>query len=256
VAELVRLTVLGCCGTYPAAGRACSGYLLEAPSGGRVWVDAGSGTLANLLARTDLPALDAIWISHLHADHVSDLALAGHALLFGPEPTARPLPLLGPTGMAGHLRATMPTEIPGVPDDAFEVHELHDGERVGFGQLELEAVATEHGTPTFGLRASAGGPTLAYSADTGPCDGIGRLAERADLLLCEASWLDRPNGVPPVHLTAEQAGRWAAEGRAGRLVLTHLRPDADPALAVEQAASAFGGPVGVAHQGEVLTPGH
>ena len=170
MAELVKLTVLGCCGTYPSAGRACSGYLLEAESGGRVWVDAGAGTLANLLYRTELSALDAIWISHLHADHLSDLALAGHALCFGPEPS-RPVPVFGPPGLAEHLQATMPAEVPGVPELAFEVHELHDGERVKFGQLDLEAVATEHGIPTFGLRAAADGTTIAYSADTGPCDG-------------------------------------------------------------------------------------
>ena len=115
--------------------------------------------------------------------------------------------MLGPPGLAQHVRATMPAEIPGVPEIAFEIHELHDGERVKFGQLELEAGATEHGIPTFGLRAAADGVTLAYSADTGPCDGIGRLAEGADVLLCEASWIRRPHSVPPIHLTA-LAERW------------------------------------------------
>ena len=249
---MVQMTVLGACGTYPAAGLACSGYLLEAAGGTRVWVDAGSGTLANLLARSALGDLDAIWISHLHADHVSDLALAGHALCFGVTPTTRPVPLLGPKGLAEHLRQVMPADVPGVPDNAFDLHELHDGERIGFGALELEAVATEHGIPTFGLRASAGGVTLAYTADTGPCDGAGRLAERADVFLCEASWLRAPDGVPAIHLTAEQAGRCAAEAGARRLVLTHLRPDDDHAGIVAKAEDAFGGPVQLAVEGAVL----
>jgi ribonuclease BN (tRNA processing enzyme) len=150
----------------------------------------------------------------------------------------------------------MPAEIPGVPEIAFEIHELHDGERVKFGQLELEAVATEHGIPTFGLRAAADGVTLAYSADTGPCDGIGRLAEGADVLLCEASWIRRPHSVPPIHLTAQQAGRCAAEAGVGQLVLTHMRPDADPAVALGEAGDAFGSAVSVAIEGAVLGPGY
>jgi ribonuclease BN (tRNA processing enzyme) len=57
---MIKLTVLGACGTFPAAGRACSGYLVEAEDAERtasVWIDCGSGTLANLLRYTTVPDL-------------------------------------------------------------------------------------------------------------------------------------------------------------------------------------------------------
>src|SRR6266540_5012428 len=162
---MIRLTVLGACGTYPSAGRACSGYLLEATSGGRVarvWVDTGSGSLANLLRYATLPQLDAIWLSHLHVDHSSDLPVAYYALRYGDwDPPPPPLPVYGPKGWAEHVWAFALRESSATIEEAFEVHELHDRERIRLGPLELTAIATVHSIETYGLRAAAAGTTLA-----------------------------------------------------------------------------------------------
>jgi ribonuclease BN (tRNA processing enzyme) len=252
---VIRLTVLGACGTYPAAGRACSGYLLEAGAGGqtvKVWVDAGPGTMANLLRVADLPDLAGIWVSHLHVDHVSDLLAANYALRYGDlEPPPAPMPVFGPRGWAEHVRDFLNTGESEPIEGAFEVHELSDGERIDLGPLRLEAFATLHSVETFGVRASAGGRTVAYSADSGPCDALGRLAEGADLFVCEAAWAEWPGDMRPVHLTPLLAGQWAAKARARRLLLTHLRPGADPEAALARAADAYGGPVDVATEMEV-----
>jgi ribonuclease BN (tRNA processing enzyme) len=251
----MRLTVLGSSGTYPAAGRACSGYLLEADEGGRttrVWVDTGPGTLSNLLRVAGLPTLDAIWVSHLHVDHVGDLLAANYALRYGDfQPPPKAVPVFGPTGWVSHVRPFLSTGETEPIDGTFEVHDLHDGERVELGPLRLEAVATLHSVETYGVRASAGGRTLAYSADSGPCDALGRLADRAVLFICEAAWSESPEGMPPIHLTPQLAGEWAAKARARRLLLTHLRPGSDTAAAAASAAEAYGGPVGVATELEV-----
>jgi ribonuclease BN (tRNA processing enzyme) len=247
---VIRLTVLGACGTYPAAGRACSGYLIEAAGEdrtARVWVDAGSGTLANLLRVANLPDLDAIWVSHLHVDHVSDLPVANYALRFGEwDPQPAPLPVYGPSGWAEHVRRFLATGDYGAIEDAFEVHDLSDGERIDLGPLRLEAVATEHSIETYGVRASDGAGTVGYSADSGPCDGLGRIAEAADLFVCEAAWLERPPGADPIHMTPQLAGGFAAQAGARRLVLTHLRPGADPDESLARARQAYDGLVDVA----------
>jgi ribonuclease BN (tRNA processing enzyme) len=252
---VIRLTVLGSSGTYPAAGRACSGYLLEADEGGRrtrVWVDAGPGTLSNLLRVTELPILDAIWVSHLHVDHVGDLLAANYALRYGDfQPPPKAVPVFGPTDWVSHVRPFLTTGESEPIDGTFEVHDLHDGEQVDLGPLRLEAVATVHSVETYAVRASAGGRTIAYSADSGSCDALGRLADQADLFICEAAWQEWPEGVPPIHLTPQLAGEWAAKARARRLLLTHLRPGSDPAVAAALAAETYGGPVGVATELEV-----
>ena len=81
---------------------------------------------------------------------------------------------------------------------------------------------------TFGFRVEHDGWRLAYSADTGESDALVRLAEGADLLLCEASFLDAPDLPPNLHLTARQAAQHAARAGVGQLVLTHLVPWNEP----------------------------
>jgi ribonuclease BN (tRNA processing enzyme) len=247
---VIRLTVLGACGTYPAAGRACSGYLVEATGdagAARVWVDTGPGTLSNLLRVASLPDLDAIWVSHLHVDHVGDLPIVNYALRYGDwDPQPAPVPVFGPSGWAEHVGSFLATGDADPIGSAFEVHELGDGERIDLGPLRLEAVATVHSVETYGVRASAGGHSLAYSADSGPCDALGRLAEGADLFLCEAAWAEWPDGAEAIHMTPALAGRWAAEAGAARLALTHLRPGTDLGAAVARAADTYGGQVELA----------
>jgi ribonuclease BN (tRNA processing enzyme) len=260
---VIRLTVLGSCGTYPAPGRACSGYLLEAAPDGdgqgrpaRVWVDTGGGTLSNLLRYTPPTELDAIWVSHLHVDHSSDLPLAYYTLRYGDfEPAGVRVPVFGPAGWADHIRGLVSIGTSSTLEDAFEVHELCDGECLRFGPLELTAVATVHSLETYGVRAVAFGRSIGYSADSGPCEGLGRLADGADLFVCEAAWAERPPGAEPHHMTPAGAGRVAAEARAGRLVLTHLRPHDDPGAAVARAREAYGGELDVAVEGNVYQLG-
>lgn len=266
---MLRLTVLGSCGTYPAPGRACSGYLIEAtpppdaPPGDdgdagrpvRVWVDTGSGSLANLLRYTTLEDLDAIWVSHLHADHCTDLPVAYYTLRYGVGRRAQPLPVYGPAGWGEHMGRFLnvdgePDDDPRSMDDEFAVRELTDGEVIHLRGLTLTAVATVHSVETFGLRATSGDAAIGYSADSGPCEALGRLADHADLFVCEAAWLEAPEAASPIHCTAEDAGVWAARAAAARLVLTHVRPHTDPAAATARASRRFGGPVGVALEGD------
>jgi ribonuclease BN (tRNA processing enzyme) len=258
---VIRLTVLGSCGTYPAPGRACSGYLLEAGEPGerptRVWVDSGSGTLANLLLRTRLDELDAIWLSHLHIDHCSDLPLAYYTLKYGDSERTTPLPVFGPSGWGQHMAAFLTADTRSEArdvTDVFEVNELGAGAHVRIGGLNLSAFATRHSVETWAVRATAGGRTIAYSADTGPCEALAVLADQADLFVCEAAWAQSLQ-TEPIHCNPLDAGEWAARAGARRLVLTHLRPDADPRAAVAGAAEAYGGEVGAAAEGDVYELG-
>jgi ribonuclease BN (tRNA processing enzyme) len=256
---MIRLTVLGASGTFPSAGRACSGYLVEGSSGdrrARVWIDTGSGTLANLLRYTSLPELDAIWLSHLHVDHMSDLPVAYYALRYGDyDPPPRPVPVYGPAGWAERMTGFIEAEAPPVIEEAFEVHELRDRERVRLGPLDLTAVATVHSVETYGVRASAPGGTLAYSADSGPCDALSELADSADLFLCEASWMEWPEGANPIHMTPTLAGECAARSGARRLVLTHLRAGADGRKAAGLARAACACQVDLATDGATFELG-
>ena len=73
----VKLTIVGCAGSFPSAESPASCYLIEAPYEGRTYrlvVDLGSGALGALQRYVDLRDVDAVALSHLHPDHCFDLS--------------------------------------------------------------------------------------------------------------------------------------------------------------------------------------
>ncbi|MET0134499.1 MAG: MBL fold metallo-hydrolase [Kibdelosporangium sp.] len=236
----LELTVLGSASPYPRPGNACSGYLVSSATT-RIWVDAGTGTLAELQRHIELEQLDAIWISHLHADHSADLLTAYYALLYADIRLEAPIPLFGPPGIADRLARFLTNSATRSPvESAFEVRDLTE-----VGDLKLTTVPVEHGIPAYAVRIEHGGRSIVYSGDTGPCADLTVLAEGCDVLLCEADSAESTPG----HHTPEEAGETARA--AGRLVVTHVGPFLTPRQAVERAASRYDGPIDYAEPGSV-----
>ncbi|MFD9905424.1 MBL fold metallo-hydrolase [Streptomyces sp. NPDC059063] len=254
--DFLRLTVLGSATPYPSADNPCSGYLVS-HGDTRVWVDAGSGTLAALQRHVRLDELDAIWISHLHADHSADLLTAYYGALYADITLAAPIPLYGPPGIADRLAHFLTNGAVRSPvESAFAVEELYDGHRVRVGGLTLTSAEVVHGMPAFALRAEASSGSVVYSGDTAPCSGLVRLAEGCDVLLCEAESAEAPRATEPwVHHTPEDAGDTARAAGAGRLVVTHVGPFLTPREAVARASARFDGPVDHAEPGAVFGVG-
>ena len=112
-----------------------------------------------------------------------------------------------------------------------------------------------HPVETYGLRLEHAGCVLAYSADTGPGAGLVTLAGGADLLLCEATFLDVPGLPADLHLTARQAGEHAALAGVRELMLTHIMLWNDQARSLAEPATAFGGALSAAAAGQQLVVG-
>jgi len=244
----MRLTVLGSSGGYPVPGSACSGYLVE-DGDTRLWIDAGSGTFSRLLEHCSPNELTAVLISHLHADHWTDLPLALHTLKFAFEREA-PLPVYGPPGWTETMGVVAEWAREG--DSRFVARELRDGEAIRLGRLSVEPIGVDHSEllETFGFRVMDGASSFAYSADSGFDESLVRLARDVDLFVCEA-------GAPgdqemKMHLNGRQAGEIAARAGARRLLVTHLSPEADRAETAGHARAAFGGPVELAEEGRSL----
>ncbi|MEU7007167.1 MBL fold metallo-hydrolase [Streptomyces sp. NPDC046332] len=244
----LRITVLGSATPHPRPGNPCSGYLVDG-GGARVWVDAGSGSLGELQRYAGLGEIDAVWISHLHADHCADLLTAYYGLLHADIRLDAPVPLFGPPGIVERLAGFLTNGPRRSPvEDAFAVEELHDGHEARVGGLRLLARGVEHGgLPAFGLRVEdSDGLRIAYSGDCEPCPAVVELARDCELFLCEA------DGEGPGHHSAEQAGRTAADARVGTLVVTHVGPGTEPEQAVSSAAGVFAGEVAYATPGAVF----
>jgi len=239
-----ELAVLGTCGAWPEAGRAASGFLLEA-HGFRLALDLGYATLPRLLERCAADALDAVVITHAHPDHCADLSALCRALLFGEGRGGR-LPLYCPPGVLGRVQAMEPTED---LREVFDPRPLPGDHEVGPFQLTGRLVP--HHVPHAGVRLTAPGLTLAYSGDAGADPVLGELAAGADLLVAGATLLGP--AADPHLLSAAEAGAWASRAGARRLLLTHFWPGADRARSVAEAAAAYDGEVLAADEGMVLS---
>ncbi|MEV5842053.1 MBL fold metallo-hydrolase [Streptomyces sp. NPDC051985] len=244
----LSLTVLGTASPHPRPGRPCSGYLLRG-GGAEVWVDAGTGTFAELQRHTDPARLTAIWISHLHADHSADLLAAAYAYAFGGMTPAAPIPVYAPQDCPPRLAAFLGRPDVGFLRGVFDFRPLYDGHSVRHWNLRLTARAVAHGTEAYGLRAECQGSVLAYSGDSGPCDALTELAARADVFLCEAD-LDEHRDGERVHLTPEDAGRFARDAGARELLITHVGPALTREMAAARAGVVFGRGTAVAREGE------
>ncbi|GAA2523575.1 MBL fold metallo-hydrolase [Pilimelia columellifera] len=243
----MRLTVLGCAGSFPGPDSACSAYLVSA-GGFRLLVDFGTGAMSALQRYAGLHSVDAILLTHLHCDHMLDACSYVVVRRYAPEGKYPPLPLYGPVGAAERIvNAYGAAE--GPVDDVYTFHDLKPG-TFEIGPFAVTVDQVEHPVPTFGVRIEHEGKVLAYSSDTAPCDSLTALARDADLFLCEASYLDDRDNPAGLHLTGGEAGAVAREAGVGRLVLTHLVAAwGREGATVLAAEGVYDGPVEVARPG-------
>jgi len=255
----VKLTIVGCSGSYPGPDSPASCYLVQAegpdpadPGGTRTWsilLDLGNGALGALHRYVDPLAVDAILLSHLHADHCIDITSYYVLRKYHPSGSQPVIPIYGPRGTARRLaRAYDLPRKPGMEEE-FEFRRYRG--TIEIGPFSITARAVEHPVDAFALRIVADDATLVYSGDTGPADALNEIAEAADLFLCEASFREGDDNPPDLHLTGKEAGETAKTAGVRRLVLTHVPPWHDATQILAEARPAYDGPTELARPGAV-----
>ncbi len=237
----MRLTVLGSSGSYPGAGHACSGYLVEA-DGTALLMDAGNGTIANAAQITDVTSLSAAIVSHRHVDHFLDLFALQAALRFAPSGPVGNLPLYLPEGLWERMLALVGEEGEKQLQDAFVPYTVTDGEPMRFGPVTVTPHAVDHVGPTFAFALDDEDGRLVYTSDTRDGPAVRAAAAGADVLLAECTLPTRYAGAAP-HLSPAEAGSIAADAGASLLVLSHLWPTVSCEELVSDASSTFGGKI-------------
>jgi ribonuclease BN (tRNA processing enzyme) len=214
----IKLTILGKYGPYAKAGGACSSYLLQ-HAGENILIDCGNGGLAHLQRHIAVADISAVFLSHLHHDHVSDMHILRYALEgFKARGLKTKLPLMlympeQPENIAAFLKST----------SVFDVKPA--GEVIRLFGMDITWQAMTHPVPSFAIRFEADGKAFVYSGDTNMNGELAPFAKGVDLLLMDAALLSRDkkdNNVP--HVSALEAGLIASQANVKRLIGTHIYP--------------------------------
>jgi ribonuclease BN (tRNA processing enzyme) len=219
-----------------------------------VLFDIGSGAAGKLRLAIDYARLDAIVISHMHADHFFDLVPLRYGLRYGEGARPDRLPLFLPPGGLQSLQALRAAVAVDAPSDFFEsvfiVREYDPAEALRVSDLRLTFARTRHYVEGYAIRAESDGATITYSGDTAPCENVVEHARGSASFLCEAALGLRTEEGERGHSSAVEAGAMAQRAAVGQLILTHY-PAADSTDALVAAAErCFSGPVAAATDGE------
>lgn len=253
----MKLTVVGCSGSFAGPDSPASSYLVQAKHEGRTWnllLDLGNGALGSLQRFIDPLAIDAIVLSHLHPDHCADLSGLHVVLRYHPEhPQSVSVPIWGPHGTALRVaRAAAVTDeeaiTPSLLEPEFGFRELADGMKFSVGPFVITSYRVNHPVEAYGLRVEADGKVLAYTGDTDSTPTLTPLLTGADLALTDSAFCDgREGDVEGIHLSGSRAARAAVEaGGVRRLMLTHIPAWNDREVCRSQAASVWPGDVELA----------
>ena len=252
----MRLHVLGSGTAIPHPRRGASGYACIAAGGEALLLECGPGSTRRWPAiGLDFTRAQVILVTHHHVDHCGDLpaVLFGRTVFFDPPERAVPLVLAGPAGHERHVRAIEALYGRGVEDRAglVTIDELTDGDARTYGPFQVHARVVRHSEGAIGVRVTAGGRTLAFSGDSGPCEALVELCRGADLALLECSYPAARETSK--HLNAATAAATARDAGVGRLVLTHLYPVCDAVdIESEVRNAGFTGDLRLAQDGDEL----
>ncbi|KAD3436321.1 MBL fold metallo-hydrolase [Arthrobacter yangruifuii] len=268
----MKLTIVGCSGSFPGPASPASCYLVTANDGVRDWrilLDLGNGSLGALQRYMDLRDIDAVLLTHLHPDHCMDLCGLHVAVHWDPAGWNRDrIKVWGPAATADRMATAYGLELdPGMHED-FEFSDWTAGSAVEIGPFTVTPYPVRHpAEEAYALRVEArtvdadGEPvlrTLAYSGDTDSCPGLEDAARDTDIFLCEAAFHEgRDDAIEGVHLTGRRAGEASTAANARRLLLTHLPVWNDASISVSEARETYAGDLAVAVAGvsyDVGTP--
>lgn len=238
----MQITILGYWGAYPAAGEATSGYLLRDDST-NILIDCGSAVLSELQKHIELSKLDAVIISHYHADHIADIHCLQYAVMLETlqHKRKKTLPFYAYSQDSRFESLTF--------EDYTEGIAIREESEISIGEFNFTFIETIHPETCLAVKITHSGKTVVYTADTEYFDKLADFSKYSDVLICESSLYREYEGKVQGHLSGIQAGKLAEKANAGRLILTHLPHYGNHQNLIKEAKEYYNGHVQLAQTG-------
>ena len=248
----MKLTILGTSAAYAGREQNCPSYLLS--SGERHYlIDTGPGCVSFLQNFVSIQEISGIFLSHLHADHVSDFYTLRYGVYIAQD--------------RGLMKRDVPLYLPGKPKNTFKAIRntakenfsltlISESLALSLNGLKVHFKRTAHTIPAYAirfddLRVDSGEKSIVYTADTAYFDELVQFSKGADILLAEATFQNSEKELANLgHMTAESAAALAQDAGVRTLILTHIMPYYDPVLSLEEAKKCFDGKVIIAQKGQ------
>ena len=230
----MKLTVLGSCGTFPGVDGACSGYLIQ-DGKANILIDCGNGVMSRVQRYCKIEEIDAIILSHLHYDHISDIFVFKYAI----ETKI----------LKGHVFRKKKILLPATPEETakklygenlFDMIHISEDLAMNIGDFRLSFARMPHLIESYAVTVMQGDKKLTYSGDMGKNEKIKEVVRDADVFLCESTLLkDNGDWRHSHHFSAGMAAEIASACNVKKLLLTHLWFEEDKQEYLKEARKYF-----------------
>lgn len=249
----MKITILGSDAAYAGKNSACSSYLLS--SGGKNYlIETGPGCVSGLQNYIPIHKIDGIFLSHLHADHISDIYTLRYAVYVA-QHEGKMDPQLSiympkhPGNTYRFIKNTIKKE--------FAITHITDKLILDLNGMHVSFSRTRHALPGYAIRFNVrienttAVKSLVYTSDTSLYAGLVPFSMNADLLLAEATFQNSDKNLAQKgHMTAEKAGALAENTKARKLILTHIWPEYDKRISIDEAKRTYKGEIIPAERGQ------
>lgn len=214
-------------------------------------MDCGDGSIRRILeTRTSVLSISNILITHHHSDHLSGLIQVIETMSI--EGRTRDLSVHGPRGLKEYFSTVQKTtNVASNRRFKLSIQEVEQGEKVSLGEFKVTPFSMQHTVPCLGYRVEHSDFLLAYTGDTEPCQSSLPLARNVDLLIHEATYLnkDHDKARETKHSTPGEAAELATNAGAQSLILTHINDKRETEKEVLEEASQTHPKTKIAHDG-------
>lgn len=240
----MKLRVLGCSGGIGGTHLRTTALLVDHD----ILVDAGTGVTD--LSIAELAAIDHVFLTHCHLDHIAALPLMLDTVA---DCRVKPLTVYGTTEVLAILHKHIfnwviwPdfSEVPNAEQPLMRYQVIEPGVAVCLGGRNFTALPVDHTVPAVGYRLDSGAASLVFSGDTGICDDFWQAVNHIDNLrhlIIECAFSNREERLALVskHLCPSMLERELQKlERCCDLYITHLKPG-QSALTMEEIESCLG----------------